>query len=91
MIDNFAKGIDQSKLNSDEIASKVSDALDGVTILEKGGKDAISNGKHTIFVDAPGSLKRCGGQGDVLSGAAGTLLAWGSVYKQGVGRLVVIF
>ena len=54
--------------------------------MEKGSVDTISNGSQTLTVDAPGSLKRCGGQGDVLSGAAGTLLAWGSVYAQGIGR-----
>ncbi|TIA90145.1 hypothetical protein E3P99_01694 [Wallemia hederae] len=77
--------IDQSKVKPEEVAAKVSEALGGVTVLEKGSVDTISNGSQTLTVDAPGSLKRCGGQGDVLSGAAGTLLAWGSVYAQGIG------
>lgn len=34
-------------------------------------------------VDAPGGLKRCGGQGDVLSGCVGTWLAWGKCYETG--------
>lgn len=55
-------------------------------MLEKGAIDTISNGRKTHTVDTSGSLKRCGGQGDVLSGAAGTLLAWGSVYASGIGR-----
>jgi len=37
----------------------------------------------TITVDTAGGLKRCGGQGDVLSGAVGTMLAWGKCYESG--------
>lgn len=32
-----------------------------------------------------GSVRRCGGQGDVLSGLVGTFLAWGKNYEEGVG------
>ena len=39
--------------------------------------------KETIEVDVEGGLKRCGGQGDVLSGAVGTVLAWGKCYEDG--------
>lgn len=37
-----------------------------------------------ITVSVPGGLKRCGGQGDVLSGAVGTFLAWGKCYEDEV-------
>ncbi|KAF9454286.1 YjeF domain-containing protein [Macrolepiota fuliginosa MF-IS2] len=36
-----------------------------------------------VEVDTPGGMKRCGGQGDVLSGAVGTFLAWGRCYEDG--------
>lgn len=36
-----------------------------------------------VKVDIPGGLKRCGGQGDVLSGSVGTFLAWGRCYEDG--------
>jgi len=36
-----------------------------------------------VQVDVPGGLKRCGGQGDILSGAVGTFLAWGKCYEDG--------
>ncbi|KXN87446.1 ATP-dependent (S)-NAD(P)H-hydrate dehydratase [Leucoagaricus sp. SymC.cos] len=36
-----------------------------------------------VEVDIPGGLKRCGGQGDVLSGCVGTFLAWGRCYEDG--------
>ncbi|KAG6336025.1 hypothetical protein ID866_3060 [Astraeus odoratus] len=39
--------------------------------------------KEVIEVDVEGGLKRCGGQGDVLSGAVGTMLAWGKCYEDG--------
>jgi len=36
-----------------------------------------------IVVDTEGGYKRCGGQGDILSGTIGTMLAWGKCYEQG--------
>lgn len=51
-----------------------------VTIVQKGETDYISNGESVLTVTAEGGLKRCGGQGDVLSGTLGTMLAWRSCY-----------
>jgi ATP-dependent NAD(P)H-hydrate dehydratase len=39
--------------------------------------------QETIEVDIEGGLKRCGGQGDVLSGCVGTFMAWGRCYEDG--------
>lgn len=39
--------------------------------------------REVVEVDVEGGLKRCGGQGDVLSGCVGTMLAWGKCYEQG--------
>ncbi|KAH8833265.1 Ribokinase-like protein [Flagelloscypha sp. PMI_526] len=39
--------------------------------------------KDKVIVDTPGGLKRCGGQGDILSGAVGTFLSWGKCYEDG--------
>jgi len=48
------------------------------------GADAEKEQTHeTVEVDAQGGLKRCGGQGDVLSGCVGTFLAWGKCYETG--------
>lgn len=62
-----------------------------MTVLQKGPTDIISvntisnphakSETQTIEVDTPGGLKRCGGQGDILSGAVGTFLAWGKCYE----------
>ncbi|KDQ61528.1 hypothetical protein JAAARDRAFT_30978 [Jaapia argillacea MUCL 33604] len=92
------------KTPSDKRASLVSQALGGVTVLQKGPKDIIatntlstSSSDHTpskinqeekeeeevIEVDVMGGFKRCGGQGDVLSGTVGTWLAWGKCFESG--------
>ncbi|KAI5120435.1 hypothetical protein M0805_009897 [Coniferiporia weirii] len=68
----------------------VSQTLGGVTVLQKGAKDLIavhpsssSSEPQTTEVDTPGGLKRCGGQGDILSGAVGAFLAWGKCLEEG--------
>lgn len=45
-----------------------------------GEKEAI---REQIEIDIQGGYKRCGGQGDVLSGCVGTILAWGKCYEDG--------
>lgn len=75
---------------AESIAPLISKKLDGVTILQKGQHDLITvyiteaQNEKTIIVDNEGGLKRCGGQGDILSGLTGTMLAWGKNYEQGV-------
>ena len=97
-------GLD-SKIPVGKRADFVSQALDGVTVLQKGAQDIIAvnasgasdlkasepeeadgakeSVQESIEVDTPGGLKRCGGQGDVLSGCVGTFLAWGKCYEAG--------
>lgn len=48
----------------------------GVTIVQKGEQDVISNGQITITCDEQGSPRRCGGQGDLTAGFLGALLFW---------------
>ncbi|KAI9511614.1 Ribokinase-like protein [Russula earlei] len=38
---------------------------------------------EVIVVQTPGGLKRCGGQGDILSGSVGAFLAWAKCYENG--------
>lgn len=64
-----------------------------VVIVQKGAEDRVSHGRtlpasfqrqgDTLVVDTPGGLKRVGGQGDILSGSCGALLAWGRLWAQG--------
>ena len=68
--------------------------MGGVAILQKGATDIIAidtsesgqdvkKNQQTVEVDVEGGLKRCGGQGDILSGSVGTMLAWGKCYEDG--------
>lgn len=63
-----------------EACEQLSKALGGVTIIQKGPHDVISNGVTSIISDVKGGLKRSGGQGDTLTGSLGTLLAWRAAY-----------
>ncbi|XP_022762013.1 ATP-dependent (S)-NAD(P)H-hydrate dehydratase isoform X3 [Durio zibethinus] len=47
-----------------------------VTILRKGKSDLISDGEIVQSVGIYGSPRRCGGQGDILSGSVGVFLSW---------------
>lgn len=80
------------KTPASEKAALLSKALGGVTVLQKGPTDIISVDTstsdtkaevETLEVDVEGGLKRCGGQGDILSGTVGTMLAWGKCYEDG--------
>ncbi|RAL11661.1 ATP-dependent (S)-NAD(P)H-hydrate dehydratase [Aspergillus homomorphus CBS 101889] len=63
---------------------QLSNALGGVTIIQKGPHDVISNGITSVVSDIQGGLKRSGGQGDTLTGSLGTLLAWRAAYHEGL-------
>ena len=55
---------------------KLARLLGGPTIVRKGPRDLISDGTCVAENGEPGSLKRSGGQGDVLAGTIATLLSW---------------
>lgn len=74
-------GIEQSDGEGGEACSRLAKAFGGVTIIQKGPKDYISNGKRTIVCDIKGGLKRSGGQGDTLTGCLATFLAWKKAYQ----------
>jgi len=75
-----AKGVDVEEGEPAELCAKLSKAFGGVTIIQKGPKDYISNGEHTLVSDGEGGLKRSGGQGDTLTGSLATLLAYRKAY-----------
>ncbi|KAM0262349.1 hypothetical protein ACHAQJ_001818 [Trichoderma viride] len=60
--------------------------LGGVTIIQKGYKDFISNGKVTLASDLEGGKKRSAGQGDTLTGAVATFLGWRKAYLDGLWK-----
>lgn len=49
----------------------------------QGANPEFEKAKEVVEVDVHGGLKRCGGQGDILSGAVGTFMAWGKCYLDG--------
>eukprot|EP01119_Soliformovum_irregulare_P007368 TRINITY_DN19777_c0_g1_i1.p1 TRINITY_DN19777_c0_g1~~TRINITY_DN19777_c0_g1_i1.p1 ORF type:complete len:338 (-),score=81.31 TRINITY_DN19777_c0_g1_i1:237-1184(-) len=73
-----ATGIKEDDNNLSELCQK----LGGVTILRKGKHDQVSNGEMLLTTDSEGSPRRCGGQGDVLTGASAALLAWAHLYEK---------
>lgn len=75
-----AKGVNIDEGDPAELCSKLSKAFGGVTIIQKGSKDYVSNGSHTLVSDGEGGLKRSGGQGDTLTGSLATLLAYRKAY-----------
>lgn len=72
-------GVSAATASSREAVQRLAKELGGVTVVLKGREDILSDGKRTISCAVPGGLKRCGGIGDVLSGALGTMLAWVSI------------
>jgi ATP-dependent NAD(P)H-hydrate dehydratase len=81
-------GVDPENVEGgkDKVCAKLARRFGGVTIIQKGKQDVISNGKETMICGIEGGLKRCGGQGDVLTGCLGTLLAWKRLYSEGVWK-----
>ena len=66
------------------LVGELATALGHVTVLHKGSRDVISDGRETVECGAAGSPRRCGGQGDLLAGALATFLHWAGVASQGV-------
>jgi ATP-dependent NAD(P)H-hydrate dehydratase len=59
-----------------ERVAELARQLGGLTLVRKGPTDLISDGVCTLECSETGSLKRSGGQGDVLAGLIATMLSW---------------
>ncbi|KAJ2754020.1 hypothetical protein GGI19_002716 [Coemansia pectinata] len=81
-----ALGLDITDKSTEEAAQMLALKLGGVTVVRKGKVDVITNGERVFVCDENGGLRRCGGQGDILSGAVVTFLAWGEKYKSGAWK-----
>ncbi|KAL1773154.1 ATP-dependent (S)-NAD(P)H-hydrate dehydratase isoform X1 [Sigmodon hispidus] len=55
---------------------KLSQALGNITVVQKGEHDLISDGRQVLVCSQEGSSRRCGGQGDLLSGSLGVMVHW---------------
>lgn len=76
-----AAGVESSDSDSEtQRVEALANVLGGVTIIQKGKHDYISNGKVTMTDDLEGGKKRSGGQGDTLTGSIATFLAWRKAY-----------
>jgi len=75
-----AQNVDTSG-DETKVCQRLAKAL-GVTIIQKGKVDYISNGDEVVISEGQGGLKRSGGQGDTLTGSLATLLAWRSAYLE---------
>lgn len=64
---SFGISIDEIKKYAEELSNK----LNNITIVVKGYKDVITNGKYTEIYSCDKSPRRCGGQGDILAGMIG--------------------
>ena len=72
------------KGSNDTIAvDTTGDAADLKASQLEGANEAFEKAKEVVHVDTQGGKKRCGGQGDVLSGSVGTIMAWGKCYEDG--------
>lgn len=79
-----ALDVPEGKDDETEAVKALSRALGGVTIIQKGRMDYITDGDATLTVDLAGGLKRSGGQGDTLTGSVATFLAWRKAYLDGL-------
>jgi ATP-dependent NAD(P)H-hydrate dehydratase len=69
--------------NAEDQLRSLAKQIGGVTILRKGKSDLISNGETVKSVSIYGSPRRCGGQGDILSGSVAVFLSWAQQLKSG--------
>ncbi|KAK4018388.1 ATP-dependent (S)-NAD(P)H-hydrate dehydratase [Daphnia magna] len=68
--------IDPSQPVQPEDVGALAKKLGHVTILQKAEKDIITNGININICEKMGSPRRCGGQGDLMSGMLATFLYW---------------
>lgn len=68
--------------NWQQQAQQLAAALDGPLLLSKGQVDVITDGRQQLVVTADGSPRRCGGQGDVLTGTIASFISWQKAAKK---------
>eukprot|EP01025_Chloroclados_australasicus_P051384 TRINITY_DN5980_c0_g2_i2.p1 TRINITY_DN5980_c0_g2~~TRINITY_DN5980_c0_g2_i2.p1 ORF type:complete len:364 (+),score=28.98 TRINITY_DN5980_c0_g2_i2:47-1138(+) len=56
-------------------------ALQGPVIVSKGPADVVADGNTVILCEQAGAPRRCGGQGDVLSGSIAVFATWGLKFE----------
>ena len=61
---------------AEDALQQVAQRLDGPVVVRKGKNDVVSDGISVLVCSEQGSLRRAGGQGDVLSGTIAAFIAW---------------
>lgn len=65
------------------LVQKLADKLQGPVIVAKGRHDTICRPQgEPVITQGKGSGRRCGGQGDILSGTLGTTTSWAVRYAR---------
>lgn len=80
----LARGLDiphegltpQADAERENITQQVARRLAGPTLISKGSFDIIAQSDDLVRCSEASSPRRCGGQGDVLSGIAGVFASW---------------
>lgn len=79
----YSKVFPEKQIDEKNIKENVKElaAILGITIVRKGEKDIISDGNELIIEDSETSLRRCGGQGDILGGAIALCAYWAKLKR----------
>lgn len=83
----YASLCNDLEMDANSSPQEVSEKLGSVTIIKKGSEDIIACGGVMFSCNEPSALRRFGGQGDMLAGALGCMVAW----TRYVNRLEVSF
>lgn len=73
---NAVLGVRAAVPDRTEAARQLARGLGNVTVLAKGSEDVVTDGRVSLTCREQGSPRRCGGQGDIVSGAAATFMFW---------------
>jgi len=82
LISNLLGGVTVLQKGAKDIITSDTTGDEAESRMESADED-YEKIQETVEVDIEGGLKRCGGQGDILSGCVGTFMAWGRCYEDG--------
>nr|CAD2204337.1 unnamed protein product [Meloidogyne enterolobii] len=79
----YSKVFPEKQIDEKNIREHVKElaAILGIVIIRKGEKDIISDGNELMIEDSETSLRRCGGQGDILGGAIALCSYWAKLKR----------
>lgn len=72
----------QQPHDAPDIVKQVAQALDGPVLVAKGRRDTVCWDGTLRYSSSVGCPRRCGGQGDILSGVLATTVSWAMAYSR---------